>query len=47
MSLPQKPRTPDEMATFKRALSHMGVLYAHPTTAVVQVNLIACARPID
>ena len=38
MSLPQKPRTPDETATFARALSHMGVLYAHPATAVVQVK---------
>ena len=38
MSLPQKPRTLDEAATFGRALSHMGVLYAHPATAVVQVK---------
>ena len=38
MSLPQKPRTPEQMVTFRRALGHMGILYAHPATAVVQVK---------
>ena len=40
MSLPQKPRTQDEEATFRRGLNGMGVLYAHPATAVVQVKSV-------
>ena len=37
-SLPQKPRTAEEAATFSQALDAMGLLYASPFTAVIQVK---------
>ena len=39
-SLPQKPRSPDEAATFGKALKSMGVLYSSPFTAVIQVKTV-------
>ena len=43
-SLPQKPRTPEEEATFRLALRGMSLLYTSLFTAVVQVKLMP-ARP--
>lgn len=37
-SLPQKPRSPEEVETFKAALKCMSLLYASMVTAVVQVK---------